>query len=301
MNPREAIEDYLQYIRDVRRLSARTVESYGNVLDLFADFLETNHIDDIAEVTPQDVRYWSVQFMDAGASPTSLKLNLSALRSLFRYLRGNGTVQHDVMAKVPIPRVPKPLPVAFRQKEVEKIYDESLFPESFEGVRDRLLLQMLYETGMRRSELCGLTETAVDAGARQIKVTGKRDKERYIPVEPELLHNISAYLALKEQIGDASAALFVTKEGRPLSAAQVYAIVRKYMALFSNAERVSPHVFRHSFATHMLNDGADINAIKELLGHANLRATEIYTHVTREHLKDSYQHAHPRANNKKGG
>ena len=202
------------------------------------------------------------------------------------------------MAKVTPPKRPKRLPVFFRKNEVEHLYDEGLFPDDFKGRRDSLILRMLYETGMRRSELTGLREASVDLNALTVKVLGKRNKERLIPIENELAHNISDYLALKQQTVGDNEWLFVTPAGKPVSAQQVYDTVKHYMSLLSSADRISPHVFRHSFATHMLNEGANIEAIKELLGHADLATTEVYTHVTREHLRDQYLHAHPRGNKK---
>ena len=162
------------------------------------------------------------------------------------------------------------------------------------GQRDKLMLRLLYETGMRRSELAGLKVSSVDFSSLTIKVLGKRNKERVIPIENELAHNISQYLALKEQEKGPSEWLFVGTKGRQITPQDVYRTVKKYMSALSDADRISPHVFRHSFATHILNEGGNIEAIKELLGHADLATTEVYTHVTREHLKEVYKQAHPR-------
>ena len=202
------------------------------------------------------------------------------------------------MAKVSAPRQPKRLPIFFKEGELEHLYDEGLFPDDFIGRRDRLMLRMLYETGIRRSELAGLKVQEVDFSSLTIKVLGKRNKERIIPIESELAHNISEYIALKEQEKGASEWLFVGRKGGQITPQDIYLTVKKYMPLLSNADRISPHVFRHSFATHILNEGGNIQAIKELLGHEKLETTEIYTHVTREHLKEVYSTAHPRARKK---
>ena len=212
----------------------------------------------------------------------------------------------DVMAKVAPPKRPQRLPVYFRQQEVERIYDDG-FPDTFDGQTERLVLRMLYETGMRRSELASLTVGSVDLGALYIKVRGKRNKERLIPIENELANNISRYLALREQTlaqlqdrqpAAATDRLLINGRGKPISDNRIYHIVEHYMRPLSTADRTSPHVFRHTFATHMLSEGAEIEAIRQLLGHSSLSSTEIYTHVSREYLKETYKHAHPRAHKK---
>jgi integrase/recombinase XerC len=229
---------------------------------------------------------------------------MAALRAWFKYLRMHQGLGRDIMARVVPPKRPERLPVFFRESEVEQIYSED-FPDTFDGQMERLVLRMLYETGMRRSELAGLTLSSVDLASLSIKVRGKRNKERIIPIEAELAHNISRYLALREETMPVQAVqcpgmeltdrLFVNSKGKPVSDGKVYRIVERYMRPLSHAERTSPHVFRHTFATHMLNEGANIDAIKELLGHSSLSSTEIYTHVSREYLKETYKHAHPRA------
>ena len=193
---------------------------------------------------------------------------------------------------------PKKLPIFFREAEVAHIYDAGLYPDTFEGERDKLLLRILYETGIRRAEVVGLTESSVDLSAQTIKVLGKRNKERVIPIEFELSHTIANYLTLKHQMSTYDEALLVDAKGRALKYSHVHTIVKRYMSVLSNADRISTHVFRHTFATHMLKEGANIDAIKELLGHSSLDATEVYAHVTLEHLKDTYRHAHPRARKK---
>lgn len=294
----EAIEKFLCYISTERRLSERTVRSYSITLREFSDFLTSLGLNEIEEVSSQEIRLWQVSLVENGLEPGTVNRCIVTLRSFYKYLRRQKIMTVDVMAKVTSPKLAKHLPIFFREKEVENIYNNDLFPDTFEGHRDQLILQMLYETGMRRAEMAGLTESSVDLSNLTIKVLGKRDKERYIPIKNELAHNISNYLSLKRGINNCSEAFFVRKDGSPASDSVVYGIVKKYMTAFSQAERISPHIFRHSFATHLLNEGADINAIKELLGHTDLMATEVYTHVTREHLKEAYKHAHPRATKK---
>ena len=295
----EAIEKFHSYIANERRMAAGTVHNYVTDLYDFAQWLEAQDITSLDEVTAREVRSWQMEHMDRGENPGTVKRRLSSLSSFFRYLRRHNLFDSDIMAKVSAPRQPKRLPVFFKEGELEHLYDEGLFPDDFRGQRDKLMLRMLYETGIRRSELAGLKVQSVDFSSLTIKVLGKRNKERIVPIESELAHNISEYIALKEQEKGVSEWLFVGLKGGQITVEDIYNTVKKYMPLLSNADRISPHVFRHSFATHILNEGGNIQAIKELLGHADLATTEVYTHVTREHLKEVYSHAHPRAMKKK--
>ena len=255
-------------------------------------------VTELEELTSRDLREWQMQHMERGEVAGTVKRRLSSVSGWLRWLRRCGMMEADLMAKVAAPRQPKRLPVFFKESELEHLYDEGLFDDDIWGRRDALMLRMLYETGMRRSELAGLRESSVDLGALTVKVLGKRNKERVIPIENELAHNISDYLALKHQELEPSEWLFTGKRGGKLNPDMVYTIVRRYMTGLTTADRVSPHVFRHSFATHILGEGGDMVAIKELLGHADLSTTEVYTHVTREHLKDVYRTAHPRGRRK---
>ena len=298
MKINEAIEQFHSYIANERRMAAGTVRNYIADLQDFSQWLELQQITDLGEISAREVRAWQMEHMDRGENPGTVKRRLSSLSSFFLYLRRHNLFNSDIMAKVSAPRQPKRLPVFFKEGELEHLYDEGLFPDDFIGQRDKLMLRMLYETGIRRSELAGLKIQSVDFSSLTIKVLGKRNKERIIPIESELAHNISEYLALKEKEKGASEWIFVSRKGGQITVQDIYNTVKKYMPLLSNADRISPHVFRHSFATHILNEGGNIQAIKELLGHADLAATEVYTHVTRQHLKEVYTHAHPRANKK---
>lgn len=294
----ESIAIFHDYIANERRMAGGTVRNYTADLSDLSAYLKELGVEQLEALTSRDIRGWQMSHTERGESAGTVKRRLSSVSSWLRYLRRQGIFDVDLMAKVTPPKRPKRLPVFFRKNEVEHLYDEGLFPDDFKGRRDSLILRMLYETGMRRSELTGLREASVDLNALTVKVLGKRNKERLIPIENELAHNISDYLALKQQTVGDNEWLFVTPAGKPVSAQQVYDTVKHYMSLLSSADRISPHVFRHSFATHMLNEGANIEAIKELLGHADLATTEVYTHVTREHLRDQYLHAHPRGNKK---
>ena len=269
--------------------------------------METQQIVELGELEAYHVREWQMGLMNDGEAPGTILKQLAALRAWFKYLRRQGFYDRDIMAKVVPPKLPKRLPVFFRESEVERIYSD-MFPHTYDGEMERLVLRMLYETGMRRSELAMLRLGGIDLSAKSVKVRGKGNKERIIPIENELAQNISRFLALREkkieelkcadERYEATDRLLINGKGRAVSDGMIYLIVKRYMSPISTAERVSPHVFRHSFATHMLNEGANIDAIKELLGHSDLGTTEVYTHVAREHLKETYKHAHPRANKK---
>lgn len=304
MKIEEAIQRFADYITTERRMAAGTVHYYVRGVEDFARHLAAEGIFDLDQVEPRDIRQWQMGLIESGHKPGTVHKLLSALRAWFKYLRHQHYLDRDIMANIVSPKDAKHLPIFFREQEVEHIYDD-IYPDTFDGQRDRLILRMLYETGMRRSELAGLTLASIDTTALAIKVHGKRNKERIVPIENELAHNITRYLSLRQQVTAALRAehpeyeepdaLLISSNGKAVNDAKIYRIVEQYMKQHSHAERTSPHVFRHSFATHMLNEGANIDAIKDLLGHSSLNSTEIYTHVTREHLKESYKHAHPRA------
>ena len=302
-----AIRYFADYVATEKRLAASTRRYYVGEVERFGRYLEAQKIEEVDEVEAYHVRDWQMELMSAGEAVGTVLKQLAALRAWFKYLRRQGYCERDIMAKITPPKTPKRLPVFFREKEVERIYAD-MFPHTFDGEREKLVLRMLYETGMRRSELAMLRLGGLDLSAGSIKVRGKGDKERIIPIENELAQNISRFLTLREEkIVELKCAdehyeetdrLLINGKGRAVSDGMIYLIVKRYMSPISTAERVSPHVFRHSFATHMLNEGANIDAIKELLGHSDLGTTEVYTHVAREHLKETYKHAHPRANKK---
>ena len=252
------------------------------------------------EVDTDIVRNWIIFLLDNKISPVSVNRKLSSLKSFFKFLMKQGFVSVNPLRFMTGPKTKKPLPTFVKEKDMEELLDGDGFDEDFEGVRDRLILEMLYDTGVRRSELVGLQDVDIDYDAMLIKVTGKRNKQRLIPFAERLKNLMLAYTEVRNrEVGAGSGWFFVRKNGEQLSTGILYTIVKKKLSDIPTLVKCSPHVLRHSFATSMLNNGAELNAVKELLGHSSLASTSIYTHTTFEELKKVY-HAHPRAQ-KEGG
>ena len=294
----DSIEGFKDYIATERRMAQGTIKNYiGDLQDLLA-FVEPLGVSDVQELTARDIRAWQLMHIELGETPGTVRRRMSSVGSWVRWLRSTMLLDTDLMARVVSPKLPKRKPVFFKVNELEHLYDRGVFGEDFVGQRNALILRMLYETGIRRSELVGLKESSVDLTALTVKVLGKRSKARIVPIEKEMAHNISNYITLKRKTVSDTEWLFVTPKGRKITVDQVYYVVKKYMVILSHADRISPHVFRHSFATHILGEGGNLMAIKDLLGHESLATTEIYAHVTREQLKEVYRLAHPRGRTK---
>jgi len=292
----EIKESFLQYIRTGKRYSRHTVTSYQNDLDQFMNWLgETRSGADFVSVTHNDVRGWMVSLLENGSSAATVHRKMSALRSLFRYMRRLELTDTDPMAGLKLPRKPKQIPVFVAEDALGKLLDEFRFGDNFSGKRDRTVVEFLYLTGMRRSELINLRDTDVDLSAGQVRVTGKREKQRIIPLPAGFVKYLKSYIELRREQGLPGGWFFVTDRGNKMYDRAVYNIVIRYLSMVTTIEKKSPHVLRHTFATHMLNHGADLNSIKELLGHASLSATQVYTHSSFEQLKKIYKQAHPRA------
>ena len=291
------IDSFLEYLRLERNYSERTIVSYETDLREFEEyFQEVDAGLDFKKIDADIVRRWMVHLMDEGRAATSVNRKLSTLRSFYRFLLRRKEVVINPMLKVVGPKKKKPLPFFVREKDMDRLLDESLFEEGFEGCRDRLILEMFYTTGMRLSELIGLNDADVDLSARLIKVTGKRNKQRLIPFGNELEEDLLIYIKVRnEALPEGTKAFFVRKNGMRMYPLQVYRLVRKSLSKVVTLKKRSPHVLRHTFATAMLNGKAEMRAVKELLGHESLVTTEVYTHTTFEELKKVYELAHPRA------
>jgi integrase/recombinase XerC len=252
---------------------------------------------DPALITSFEIRAWIVNMLENDYTPVSVHRKISCLRMFYRYLRKEGVVNRDPLEKVVLPRRKKSLPVFVEEEALRKLLDDFSFGEDFNGIRNRTIIEMLYLTGMRRSELTGLRTLDVDLSEATVKVTGKRNKQRIIPLTRPFIIRLKEYLTARNKISESETDgwFFITDKGNKLYDKYVYNTVKGYLAMVTTIEKKSPHILRHTFATHMLNRGADLNSIKEFLGHANLSATQIYTHNTFEKLKKIYKQAHPRA------
>ena len=300
------LERFINYLSFEKRFSPHTIAAYHNDLKQFLAFslnyhddLEPeNFIDSLSSITHNDIRNWMVQLMADSQTAKTINRKIASIRTFFRYLSREGIIDVNPASKIQAPRIPKRLPVTIEEdKIVALLNDADFFDDSFGGCRDKLIIELLFGTGMRLAELVGLKETDIDLQQLTLKVLGKRNKQRIIPINHELKMLLETYFELKknQNFGNNSVILIVTDKGADAYPKMIYLIVNKYLSLVSTQDKKSPHVLRHTFATSMLNSGADLNAIKELLGHANLSATQIYTHNSVERLKSIYKLAHPKA------
>ena len=308
------IQKFLDYIAIEKRYSARTVGEYGDDLKAWCAFLGWEVKDfDPSKVAAEDVKLWMIEMLDNGQSPRSVKRRLSAVKSFYKFLLRVGLVKVDITRAIVAPKTDKPLPLYFRESEMqgvkinqERDWNEDMSEEEqFTHLRDYLMVEILYQTGMRRAELVGLKEVDVDTRQQQVRVFGKRAKERIVPIGEGLCELIEEYRKNKcSFLGEgAGVGTFLVRKNRKgewveMDAHTLYNIVRARMGEVSTLKKHSPHVLRHTFATSMLNNGADIRTIQSLLGHASLAATQVYTHATFEQMKEAYEAAHPRSRNK---
>ena len=292
-------ERFLQYLEYEKRFSPHTLSAYRTDLGQFADFLKlTYEITSPTEVGHTHIRSWIVDLLGKNNSTRSINRKLSCLKTYFKFLRKQGEIWKNPMAKVIAPKTGKRLPVFVNEHKMELLFSEINFGEGFKGLRNRLLMELLYCTGMRRSELIGVKMQDIDFANYQLKVLGKGNKERLIPVAWHLINLIGHYQVERQRFMSDKhdhEHLLVTDKGLPLYPGFVYKLVKKYLSVVTTLEQRSPHVLRHTFATHLSNSGADLNAIKELLGHSSLAATQVYMHNSIEKLKKVYAQAHPKA------
>ena len=291
------INEFLNYLKFERNRSDLTIKNYGEDLRAFKEFygnLEGCH--SWKSVDSDIIRDWMESMMDKGNNATSINRRLSALRSFYRFALTRKLVDKDPVHGVTGPKKGRPLPQFLKENEMDRLLDAESWTESFEDVRDRMVIMTFYETGIRLSELIGLDDSMVDLSNRQLKVTGKRNKQRVIPFGEELLATLRDYMKCRDkEVNRQSEALFVSAKGQRMTSSQVREAVRKNLSKVCTLKKRTPHVLRHTFATAMLNNKAGIESVKKLLGHESLSTTEIYTHTTFEQLKREYYSAHPRA------
>ena len=291
------IDKYIKYLRYEKNYSSHTEISYSTDLNQFVKFQKEHFPDvDIKTVDSDIIRMWIVSLMETKTSPRSVNRKLSTLKSFYKYLLRINEVSVNPVKKITGPKTPKPIPSFVNNADMDKLLDNVDTEQSYEALRDHIMIELFYVTGIRRAELIGLRDTDVDLSAATIQVTGKRNKQRLIPFSNDMKSTLEHYLAIRdEEIKDRSGHFFIKADGQKLYPMLVHRIISENLGQIATLSKTSPHVLRHTFATSMLNNGADINAVKELLGHSSLAATEIYTHTSFEELKRIYNKAHPRA------
>jgi integrase/recombinase XerC len=291
-------QQFLNYLRFQKRYSLHTIISYENDLVGFSTFLSAEYPDtEINKVKTTYIRTWLASLKEMDMASKSINRKISSLRSFFKYLLKNEIVQANPVSTIISPKTPKRLPQFVEEGDTQNLLTNTVFVDGFVGLTEKLLIEILYNTGIRKAELINLKEFQVDISNSSIKVLGKGGKERIIPVSKDLIHAIKDYIQEKRRIMGKldDSYLLVSSKGKPLNPKTVYNITKKYLSQVTTIEKRSPHILRHSFATHLMNNGADLNAVKELLGHSSLAATQVYTHNTIEKLKDVYKKAHPKA------
>ena len=299
MHPNQtSVTIFLDYLKFQKRYSQHTIISYENDLADFLDFIEANYGNiALTEISTTLIRTWLANLKQDKLASKSINRKISTLKSFFKYQLRKETISVSPMTNIASLKVSKRLPSFIEEKDMDTLFQHVEFPDTWEGKTDRLLLQILYQTGMRLSELINLKESQIDKGYSNLKVLGKRNKERIIPINNLLLYPILEYIKSKRdnvEVFDTEY-LLISEKGKKLQPKYVYNKVKQYLGYVTTNERKSPHILRHSFATHLTNNGADINAVKELLGHSSLAATQIYTHNSIEKLKDIHKKAHPKS------
>jgi integrase/recombinase XerC len=291
------IQPFLDYLKFEKRYSQHTLTSYENDLVGFFDYLTMQYSEiPLQGLTHIYIRGWLASLKDGGLTAKSINRKISTLRSFFKFQLKMGIIRQTPMTKIVAPKNERRLPQFVAERDIARLFTHIEFPDTWKGKTEQLLLKLLYHTGMRLSELIQLKEVNIHFSNHTIKILGKGNKERIIPVSPDVLAEIRPYMAEKKRLfQEEGETLLVSDKGKPLHPRWVYSSVKHYLSLITTIEKRSPHVLRHTFATHLTNNGADLNAVKELMGHSSLAATQVYTHNTIDKLKNIYKKAHPRA------
>ena len=290
-------DPFFQYLQFEKRIAKHTLTAYKSDIAQFQDYLKSEYaIEDQLDVSHTIIRSWVVSLMEKGLNPRSVNRKITTLKTLYKFLMREGLQTKNPMLKIQSPKTAKRLPVFVEEENINQLFDQQEPSSDFELNRDQLILLLLYSTGIRLAELVGLKVTDFDVNQKTIKVLGKRNKQRIIPIGAEIIDTYQAYLAnlLSQEFEYQSSQLFRLKNGKAIYPKMVYRLVNDNLASITTLDKKSPHVLRHTFATHLLNNGADLNAIKELLGHSSLAATQVYTHNSIEKLKNIYKQSHPR-------
>lgn len=288
-------EQFVRYIEAEKRYSPCTVKAYSSDLEEFERYMVRCYGSSLTEASAEQIRSYVIFLVDKKFSEKSIHRKISVLKTFYRYLLKNGAVLLNPALRVPLPKIGKRLPVFVEESRMERMENREVDADSFTAYRDYLIIEMFYGTGVRLAELISMADADVDVAGRRIKVFGKRNKERIVPITPALAEEISRYRALRAGKENHAGVFFITEKGDPMPRGAVYRIVKACLRIYTDLPKCSPHVLRHTFATHLLNHGADLNAVKELLGHSSLASTQVYTHNTIEKLKKDYTSSHPRA------
>ena len=290
------IQAFLNYLKFEKRYSQHTLLSYQNDLEQFFAYLASQFdAPPVKSITAMFVRSWLAEMKEDEISSKTINRKISSLRSFFKYEMKTGGLEQTPMATVTTPRIGKRLPVFIEEKDMATLFDHVEFSDDWKGRTERLVLRLFYSTGMRLSELINLKESQLDTSQSQVKVLGKGNKERIIPVSKDLVKDLKEYINDKPVRQPGVLTVFITEKGKTLNPRSVYSFVKHHLTQVTTVQKKSPHILRHSFATHLMNNGADLNAVKELLGHSSLAATQIYTHNSIEKLKEVFKKAHPKA------
>lgn len=289
-------ESFINYLKYEKRFSSHTVVAYKNDLDQFVQYCTVVVGEfDVNRVDAKLVRSWIVYLMEQDLTPRSVNRKVTSLKSFYKYLMREQIVENNPAVNLPLPKIRKKLPNFVGENNLHHLLDDGFFADDFCGVRDKLIITLLYGTGIRLSELMTLKDSDFDTKGYLIKVLGKRKKERVIPYPKSINNLLELYVTIRnKQIGTDAKQLLVTEKGKPVYEKLIYRVVKNNLSKVTSLEKRGPHVLRHSYATHLLNNGADLNVVKELLGHSNLAATQVYTHTTFDKLQGIYKQAHPR-------
>ena len=292
------LRSFLKYLEFEKRFSTHTIQAYTTDLAQFESFLIKSFAEEnSSRATHSMIRGWIVSLVESGMNPKSINRKIATLKSFFKFNLKRGAVLKDPTSRIKILKTGKQLPEFVQEKEMIMVLDHFEYSDDFEGLRDKLIIEFLYGTGIRLSELLNMKDSHLNLDQQTVKVLGKRNKERIIPLPDQLISTIKKYKSFKENSVESKDGnyLIITSLGKKAYPMMVYRVVKKHLNLFSKSNKKSPHVLRHSFATHLLNKGADLNAIKDLLGHSSLAATQVYTHNSIEKLKKVFDQAHPKA------
>jgi len=294
-----SIDSFLEYLLLEKKYSSHTIKAYESDLISLQDFCRLNFDqENISHVNYSQIRSWIVLLVDHKLSNRSINRKVSSLKSFYKYLQKIKLIDINPLANHKVLKTSKKIQIPFSSSEVNTVLSSFSIDHSFEESRDRLIVELFYSTGMRRAELINLRVNSVNFAEKQIKVIGKRNKERLIPLLPSVIKSLQSYIKKRELINSSDSFLFVTQKGNKVYETLVYRVINNYFSKVSSKLKKSPHILRHSFATHLLNEGADLNSVKELLGHSSLASTQVYTHNSLEQLKKVYKQAHPRSTKK---